>query len=214
VVRGTFSPARAWRPAVVTRLARTLGLAESNLQCARRISAFGVNKTATKGYPPRRTSSMQPVRLAISIANRPRVNPDLSTQVLKPARKPQGSRSNEPQAQLEAPALLLPSTNLLGSSLRRVSSAVRSPTSNETSTGTISQGRDEEVSKIVATTFSSRLGTSSKSSSAVHRQSLRRAARPNHSLKRSANGRPPGPGWWYAVHFHQPGPGVLPLSPA
>jgi hypothetical protein len=33
---------------------------------------------------------------------------------------------------------------------------------------------------------------------------------PNPSLKRSANGRPPGPGWWYAVHFHQPGPGVLP----
>ena len=37
---------------------------------------------------------------------------------------------------------------------------------------------------------------------------------PNPSFKRSANGRPPGPGWWYAVHFHQPGPGVLPLSPA
>jgi hypothetical protein len=27
VVRGTFSPARAWRPAVVARLARTLGAA-------------------------------------------------------------------------------------------------------------------------------------------------------------------------------------------
>ena len=27
MVRGTFSPARAWRPAVVTRLARTLGIA-------------------------------------------------------------------------------------------------------------------------------------------------------------------------------------------
>jgi hypothetical protein len=38
--------------------------------------------------------------------------------------------------------------------------------------------------------------------------------RPNPSLKRSANGRPPGPGWWYAVHFHQPGPGVLPSSPS
>jgi hypothetical protein len=37
---------------------------------------------------------------------------------------------------------------------------------------------------------------------------------PNPSLKRSANGRPPGPAWWYAVHFHQSGPGVLPLSPA
>ena len=41
-----------------------------------------------------------------------------------------------------------------------------------------------------------------------------RAARPNPSLKRSANGRPPGPGRRYAVHFRQPGPGVLPSSPA
>ena len=39
-------------------------------------------------------------------------------------------------------------------------------------------------------------------------------ARHNPSLKRSANGRPPGPAWRYAVHFRQPGPGVLPLSPA
>ena len=38
--------------------------------------------------------------------------------------------------------------------------------------------------------------------------------RHNPSLKRSANGRPPGPVWRYAVHFRQPGPGVLPLSPA
>jgi hypothetical protein len=35
--------------------------------------------------------------------------------------------------------------------------------------------------------------------------------RPNPSLKRCANGRPPGPGWRYAVHFRQPGPGVVPL---
>ena len=40
------------------------------------------------------------------------------------------------------------------------------------------------------------------------------AALPNPSLKRSANGRPPGPVWRYAVHFRQPGPGALPLSPA
>ena len=37
---------------------------------------------------------------------------------------------------------------------------------------------------------------------------------PNPSLKRSANGRPPGPVWRYALHFRQPGPGVLPLAPA
>ena len=41
-----------------------------------------------------------------------------------------------------------------------------------------------------------------------------RTARSNPSLKRSANGRPPGPVWRYAVHFRQPGPGVLPSSPA
>ena len=40
------------------------------------------------------------------------------------------------------------------------------------------------------------------------------AAWPNPSFKRSANGRPPAPGRWYAVHFHRPGAGVLPLSPA
>ena len=39
-------------------------------------------------------------------------------------------------------------------------------------------------------------------------------AGPNPSVKRSANGRPPGPGLRYAVHFLSPGPGVLPLSPA
>ena len=42
----------------------------------------------------------------------------------------------------------------------------------------------------------------------------RRARMPNPSLKRSANGRPPGPGRWHTVHFHRPGPGVLPSSPA
>ena len=48
---------------------------------------------------------------------------------------------------------------------------------------------------------------------AAQRASPRRAL-PNPSLKRSANGRPPGPVWRYAVHFRQPGPGVLPSSPA
>ena len=37
---------------------------------------------------------------------------------------------------------------------------------------------------------------------------------PDPSLKRSDNGKPPGPVWQYTVHFRQPGPGVQPLSPA
>jgi hypothetical protein len=39
-------------------------------------------------------------------------------------------------------------------------------------------------------------------------------ARPNPSLKRSANGMPPRPGLWHIVHFHSPGLGVTPPSPA
>ena len=41
-----------------------------------------------------------------------------------------------------------------------------------------------------------------------------RELRPNPSLKRSANGRPPSPVWRYAVHFRQPGLGGLPSSPS
>ena len=40
-----------------------------------------------------------------------------------------------------------------------------------------------------------------------------RAVLPNPSLEARPNGRPPGPGRRYAVHFRQPGPGVLPLVP-
>ena len=42
---------------------------------------------------------------------------------------------------------------------------------------------------------------------------IRRQVQPNPSLKRSANGGPPGPVCG-VPHFPQPGPGVPPLSPA
>ena len=53
-----------------------------------------------------------------------------------------------------------------------------------------------------------------KSNSHHQAQGKAGAAWPNPSFKRSANGRPPAPGRWYAVHFHRPGAGVLPSSPA
>ena len=40
------------------------------------------------------------------------------------------------------------------------------------------------------------------------------AMRPNPSLKRTANGRPPSPDWRCALHFHRPGHGELPSPPA
>ena len=50
----------------------------------------------------------------------------------------------------------------------------------------------------------------------ITNSSLFRATRVRHnpSLKRSANGRPPGPAGRYGVHFLPAGPGVLPSSPA
>ena len=62
---------------------------------------------------------------------------------------------------------------------------------------------------IESSTFGTRHSQSKKS-----QQCCVRKVTPNPSLKRSANGRPPGPVWRYAVHFRQPGPGVLPSSPA
>jgi hypothetical protein len=38
--------------------------------------------------------------------------------------------------------------------------------------------------------------------------------KPDLSLKRSVNPRLPGLGRWHSAHFHRPGQGVLPLSPA
>ena len=40
------------------------------------------------------------------------------------------------------------------------------------------------------------------------------AGGPNPSVKRTLSGMPPGPGRRYAVHFRQPGPGVMPLRSA
>jgi len=37
--------------------------------------------------------------------------------------------------------------------------------------------------------------------------------RPNPSFEARPNGKPPGPGHGYAVHYPWPGPGGLPLVP-
>ena len=62
--------------------------------------------------------------------------------------------------------------------------------------------------------FQANAAVSRSHSAQAARGMSRRRAVPNPSFKRSANGRPPGPGRRYPVHFRQPGPGVLPSSPA
>ena len=47
----------------------------------------------------------------------------------------------------------------------------------------------------------------------VSKTVLTYATAPNHSVKARPNGKPPGPGRRYAVHFRRPGPGGLPSVP-
>ena len=65
--------------------------------------------------------------------------------------------------------------------------------------------------KEVSATFVARRRPSSHSHAMP--QVPQDASTPNPSFEVRPNGKPPGPGRWYAVHFHRPGPGVLPLVP-
>ena len=75
--------------------------------------------------------------------------------------------------------------------------------------------QDAEASGFICAECASQLRSSAKVTGPwpTHLSSLARTPMPNPSLNRSANGRPPSPVWRYAVHFRQPGLGVLPLSP-
>ena len=53
MVRGTFSPARAWRPAVVARLARTLGSTKTTVNFARRACGLRRELNSHKRTTPR-----------------------------------------------------------------------------------------------------------------------------------------------------------------
>ena len=53
MVRCTFSPARAWRPAVVARLARTLGIAKKAVQHFSKVSACRRESNASNAALPR-----------------------------------------------------------------------------------------------------------------------------------------------------------------
>ena len=54
-------------------------------------------------------------------------------------------------------------------------------------------------------------GARPQSSAQAGRQPRRR--RLTLGSRRGPNGRPPGPGRRYAIHFHRPGPGALPFDP-
>ena len=198
MVRGTFSPARAWRLAVGPASTRTLG---SAMQTMRRPSKISASRRGLNSHE----------------AAQPREHPRLPRQArwrqLMRAQVGGGSASNEndeePQYHIEPPHCVR------GSGVQ----SVRGAAAPGTAAFVLAHvGRRLEC----VACHGCQRGAGGTCSGPVRVtgpwRALRRhasgAALPNPSLKRSANGRSPGPGRRYGVHFRQPGPGALPLSPA
>ena len=185
MVRGTFSPARARRPAVVARLARTLGHAEMPTQ-----------------QPPRASAPLGA-----------HVIGPLTVPWPRPPRLSRASRGLNNQSVVGASRRL--NSQVLEGTSRRLKSqsvAVAAAASQLALWRSVSPANVMAAPTRRSRPWFSAVVASLKFSLGLHRGSP--PAWPNPSLKRSANGRPPGPGRRYVVHCRPPGPGVLPLSPA
>ncbi len=205
MVHGTFSPARPWRPTAGAGLARTLGPAIQTL-----VSRPMPHLQAASGERPNpatvgATSDEQGRRAARSLAStaklkpRPRVGGALQAELqdscLRPPAPPLGRDL----------ALLWPCHPLL---------AVEGPRQKSCSGFHQLTANEPEIPRSGHRTASEPpllRTTQVKSGAAKHRRLA--PARPNPSLNRSSNGRPPSPGCRYTVHFRQPGLGVLPRQP-
>ena len=214
MVRGTFSPARAWRPAVVYRLAQTLGSAGQAVQYSSRISALRRGLNSHEAAKPRTANNPQQRPWSLTIVGCERTLPHRvsvgfirqSGTVLASivqARTTKTWRHFARSPHLPAREALIfgqfvgalhpTGQTFIDHQSRRLQFLARQG---------LRRGARSTCCGVRGVTMPWR---------AQHQRSLG-AALPNPSLNRSANGRPPGPGWWYAVHFHQPGPGVLPSA--
>jgi len=196
VVRCTFSPARAWRLAVGPASTRTLGITNAAVLCSSKVSAFEVRSIATRRRH-RRTPERKPewpILVATPTMNYPAVALVQQTEVL---RRTQSARLRG-RSSLEvteckfftSPRPPLPQAHRLA--VRRLlKDAVREVIlrgAGHTAVGP----PDRECRPL------------------TQPRASRGPVLPNPSFNRTRYGRPPWPGWRYAVHFRQPGQGVLP----
>jgi hypothetical protein len=215
VVRCTFSPARAWRPAVVARLARTLGSAGEALQCSSRVSAIRREPNSRDAAKPRTADPSRQQTGRRSFVGHGREVEHRKRSTRQAQRDSPGSvavHGKEDAMPLWPFVRLCLAGNNGFRSVRRVAAA---------SFGwPICCRRWRRLEHVARHRLRRGAGSPCDTPPAItapwpaQRQRGPSAALPNPSLKRSANGRPPGPGRRYAVHFRQPGPGGLPLSPA
>ena len=213
MVRGTFSPARAWRPAVVARLARTLGSARSAVQHSSRISAFRRELNSHEAASPLDSARTDaPTRLR---RNAPQERREYCRSPGAVAVSAARFFDLDPQRLGQSAAtrsqLALGQRRKKVSSSGRLSQALVAPfkhPSGRRLQDTVRTGRQRGAGGAGGTRPRVTMPWCSKLQRSVN------TALPNPSLKRSDNGRPPGPATGYGVHFPVAGPGVLPLSPA
>jgi len=199
VVRGTFSPARAWRPAVVARLALTLGSVKPTLQ----------HLTGTSAYW-RSPNSHEDIRPRGHLATDLQVNAAVAEhwcrrhQIQIPGHAPAVYLRHVKPSQVELPRL---------SREQSLKSVLGSAAVNATSNRRFFAGGFRL--SVQATSCSSpqrsvpRRNHRHSGARPIQRRS-KNATLPNPSLNRTSYGRPPWPELRYAVHSLSLGQGVLP----
>ena len=200
MVRGTFSPARAWHPTVGAPLARTLGCAKQAVQYSSRISACRRGLNSHDAAEPRERGCPQERGHAENQTTLPQ--------------QPSRGRANTvaDRSDMEPPCYIEP-VNCVGTSgfrsVRLAAASVHPYTSDR-------WWRPESAARhCLQLGAGSTCGGSrgvTRPWQAKHQRSPG-AAQPNPSFEARPNGKPPGPAWRYAVHFRQSGPGVLPSVP-
>ena len=203
MVRGTFSPPGRWRPAVVARLARTLGNAEMQHTSTASSTCFSTRRPAGFSLVAARKSDGTPADLAEPEGT---ANTDSGTGfALAKAVDGQGHQQAAVAHGREEEHSVSHRHHRAAPTLARMQSPCSQPRGARNTTRF----------------FGSRAAVATWPTPCLHvprnspHSQLRgpAPALPNPSVNRSANGRPPAPGRWYAVHFHRPGAGVLPSSP-
>jgi hypothetical protein len=195
VVLRPFSQARAWRPAVVARLARTLGIRNAPVPCSTRKCAFRRERSSHEAAEPPAPSSHRLLghgRLRINTMDP--LNSVPAAQVLA-----------HHESQLEEAALLRLASDPDPSVLRWLSAAFRPTSSYQTSTGAVRDRREGRGGKVGCSRGAHRrrglprvLLSWRGSGSRIARMQLlplrlSRALMPNPSLKPSPNSVPRQP---------------------
>ena len=205
MVRGTFSPARAWRPTVVARLARTLGCTKpmtAPLLTVRGLRGSGTVLTCQLsaaqergGWTLRANSGNQPGHARLPRRQRRRIE--------APACFRKVNR-RDVRAQHRA---LWPQASTPGNGFHSGCVIAR----RKAPCRTHGVARRRGVPRLLSPQRGAAANVPRQQRHAFHRGAR---VQPNPSFKPSPNGGPPGPGNRYGVHFLSPGPGVPPSVPA